>query len=415
MGPHVANITRTLADTAGFIPQSWANKALAILRAQIFMATHVARDFDFTDAGWKGKTLNVPYPGTFAASDKVAGSVASVVTPSGGNSVPITLTQHKTVDYILEDVAFSQAQAGVSMMNSYGSAAGVALAEALEADLIKQAQNWTIFSPGTIGTDLTAAVGRTLKKNLDDAKAPASDRFLLLSTKDTIALLGDSNLSTWFAYAQQQAIGQGTIPGIYGFQEVGFSQLLPSANAQGTPSNVQNVAITGGATGGTFTLTYGGQTTAAIPLFSSPGVIAAAIQALSSVPAGGQVFVYAATPGAANQSFSIVLYNWGVPTAFTGSAAGLTGGTPALAVTNGATAAQANLAFHKNAVMLATRPLVTMSSAGVEVAYANDPLSGLSLRVQMQVKPEYRGIYVAYDILYGMAALRPNQGVVAYA
>ena len=52
------------------------------------------------------------------------------------------------------------------------------------------------------------------------------------------------------------------------------------------------------------------------------------------------------------------------------------------------------------------------SSAGVEVAYANDPESGIGLRIQMQYQPQYRGVYVAYDILYGLAAIRPNQAAV---
>ncbi|HET8909136.1 MAG TPA: P22 phage major capsid protein family protein [Ktedonobacterales bacterium] len=417
----MANITRSLADTAGFIPQSWANQALAVLRNQIVLAKNVARDSDFTDVGWKGKTLNIPYPGTFAASDKVTGSVATVATPSGGNSVNITLSKHKTVDYILEDVAFSQAQAGVSMMEAYGSAAGIAIAEAVESDLIATVQGWTLTTLGTIGTNLAAATVQGMQKALDDAKAPQNGRYFFVSTKDRNALLADSNLSNWYAFAQQQAIGQGVVPGIYGFDGTGFSQLLPNASGSGTPSNVQIVTISGGATGGTFTLTYGAQTTAAIPFPATPGSIAAAVQALSSVPAGGTVFCQANTPtgGTANTAslgpFNLVLFNWGVPTAFTGSATGLTGGTPALAVTNGSTAAQVNIAYQKNALMLATRPLASLSSAGVEIAYANDPQTGLGIRVQMQLKPEYRGLYVAYDILYGTAAIRPNQGILAFS
>ena len=408
----MANITRSLADTAGFIPQSWANQALAVLRNQIVLAKNVARDSDFTDVGWKGKTLNIPYPGTFAASDKVAGSVATVATPSGGNSVNITLSKHKTVDYILEDVAFSQAQAGVSMMEAYGSAAGIAIAEAVESDLIATAQGWTLTTLGTIGSNLAAATVQSMQKALDDAKAPQSGRYFFVSTKDRNALLADTNLSNWYAFAQQQAIGQGIVPGIYGFDGTGFSQLLPQASGAGTPSNVQIVTVGGGATGGSFTLTYGGQTTGAIAFpVTSPAAIANAVQALSSVPAGGTVFVQMNNPLG---PFNLVLFNWGVPTAFTATSS-LTGGTPTIGVTNGTTAAQVNMAYQKNALMLATRPLASLSSAGVEIAYANDPQTGLGIRVQMQLKPEYRGLYVAYDILYGTAAIRPNQGVLAFS
>jgi hypothetical protein len=414
----MATITRTLADTAGFVPQDWANEALLVLRSAIVLAPVVASDKDFKQAGFKGKSLTIPYPGKFVAQDKTPGSVASVQTPSGGNSVTLTLTQHKTVDYILEDVAFSEATAGMSMAASYGSAAGIALAEAFESDLMTQI---ALLSPslalgvnslGTVGTNLSATTLQAAQKALDDQRAPSADRFLFFSTKDRNALLADTNLQTWYAYAQSQAISNGVVPGIYGFRGVGFSQLLPgvAATPSGT-SSVQTVTISGGATGGTFTLTYGAQTTSPIPFgatTTTAASIAAALQALSSVPAGGRVFVVGSGLG----PFQIILYNWGTPTAITGSAAGLTGGTPALNVTNNTNAAQVNVAFHKNAIIYATRQLVTPSSAGVEIAYAMDPLTNISLRIQMQYKPEYRGIYVAYDLLYGMQALRPDQGIL---
>ena len=408
----MANITRSLADTAGFIPQNWANKALQVLRNAIVVAPVIARDSDFTDPGWKGKSITVPYPGTFAASDKTPGSLATVVTPTGGNSVTLSLTQHKTVDYILEDIAFSQAQQGVTMAENYGTAAGIALAEALEADLLTQIANFTLSSLGTIGTNLAGTVVQSAQKALDDAKAPASDRYLFYSTKDRNALLIDTNLAQWYAYAQQQAIGKGMIPGVYGFEGTAYSQLLPSATGAGSPSTIQIVTISGGATGGTFTLTYGAQTTTNIPFgagVTTAASIAQALLALSSVPAGGKLYVTGSGLGPFQVWFAA---SWGVPTAITGSATNLTGGAPAIAITNGATAGQLGVAMHKNALMLATRPMANVSAAGVEVAVANDPASGISLRIQMQYQPQYRGVYVAYDILYGMTCLRPNQGVL---
>ena len=60
-------IQRTLADTSGFIPQAWANEALDVLRRNIVLAKFVAKDSDFSQGAWKGKTLNIPYPGTFSA------------------------------------------------------------------------------------------------------------------------------------------------------------------------------------------------------------------------------------------------------------------------------------------------------------------------------------------------------------
>src|SRR2546430_63924 len=53
-----------------------------------------------------------------------------------------------------------------------------------------------------------------------------------------------------------------------------------------TTTAMQTVTITGAPTGGTFTLTIGGQTTAAIPYNANAATVQAAVAALSSVGAG---------------------------------------------------------------------------------------------------------------------------------
>lgn len=54
----------------------------------------------------------------------------------------------------------------------------------------------------------------------------------------------------------------------------------------GTTEEVQSVTITGGPTGGTFTLTFSGQTTAAIAYNASAAAVQAALVALSTIGAG---------------------------------------------------------------------------------------------------------------------------------
>lgn len=51
-------------------------------------------------------------------------------------------------------------------------------------------------------------------------------------------------------------------------------------------SEVQTISVTGSPTGGTFTLTYGGQTTAAIPYNASLAAVQAALQALPNIGSG---------------------------------------------------------------------------------------------------------------------------------
>lgn len=404
----MANITKSLSDTAGFIPQAWASEALNVLRSNIVLAKLCSRDSDFAEAGWKGKTLNIPYPGTFTAQDKVANTVATVQTPSNGASTNISLTQHKTVDYIIEDVAFAQATSGINLMQAYGQAAGIAIAEQLETDLLALYSSLAVTPVGTAGTDVSDTTLRSARKVLNDNKAPQSDRFMIVSDKDEIALLGNTNLQQYFAYTQTQALINGSIGRLYGF-DIYTSQLAPVVSGSGVAHSVQTLTISGAPTGGSFTLTYSGQTTGAIAYNASAAAVMTAIAALSNVGTG-KVQV----SGAAGGPYTVTLF-LATPAAFTHSDSFTGGASPALAVADATSSTTINLAAHKNAVMLATRPLATISTAGVEVAYANDPISGISMRIQMQVKPEYRGIYVAYDILYGMAALRPSQGLVMAA
>jgi hypothetical protein len=101
-----------------------------------------------------------------------------------------------------------------------------------------------------------------------------------------------------------------------------------------TPSEVQTVTITGGPTGGTFTLTYSGQTTSAIAYNATASAVQAALEALSNlVP--GEVTVTGG-PGPATPyvvTFTGDLAGTDV-TQMTSAGGSLTGGTtPAVTVT----------------------------------------------------------------------------------
>lgn len=94
-------------------------------------------------------------------------------------------------------------------------------------------------------------------------------------------------------------------------------------------AEVETVTITGEPTGGTFTLTYSGQTTAAVPFDATAAALQAALEALSNVQPG-DLTVTGGAGGPWTVTFSAELGD--VPE-MTGDGAGLTGGTaPAVAV-----------------------------------------------------------------------------------
>ncbi|MCL4867799.1 MAG: hypothetical protein KJ063_02425 [Anaerolineae bacterium] len=72
---------------------------------------------------------------------------------------------------------------------------------------------------------------------------------------------------------------------------------------------------------------------------------------------------------------------------------------------------QKNLFFHRNALVLASRPMAPApGNMGVLQAVMNE--DGLGLRVTMSYDHNYLGVKVTIDFLYGVAELRDNHGVV---
>jgi hypothetical protein len=228
--------TITTSVATHFIPEIWARRALEVMRPYMVLARLVTRDVDY-EPGWVGKTLNIPYPGRFTAADKAPDTAAALQTPTGGTTKSVTLNKHKTVDFLIEDVA--QAQANVNLLDRYVRPAALALAEAVEKDI------WALYASlstavGTGGTDLSAATIRQALLALNENLVPANPRYLVISPKDQVALLADSTLQTYFAFSNRDAIEQGAIGQLYGFT-VFMSQLAPVV--AGTPTVTHNLAF----------------------------------------------------------------------------------------------------------------------------------------------------------------------------
>jgi hypothetical protein len=154
------NITPVVADP--FIPEIWANIALDYLRPQLVMARLIARDTDVA-AFSVGDVLHIPYPGTFTAQDKAPGANVSPQTPSGIGSVTVQLNKHKEVTFLIEDI--TRAFANQDLVDRYMRAAAIALAEAIERDLLALHADVT-QTVGTAGSNLTADVIRQARKSL---------------------------------------------------------------------------------------------------------------------------------------------------------------------------------------------------------------------------------------------------------
>ena len=214
----MANVT---IPNVNFIPEIWAQRALQALRNAIVLAPKITRDSDVA-AFTQGATLHIPVPGTFVANTKAAGGNVTLQVPADSR-IDVTLNQHKEVTFLIEDIL--KVQSNQDLMDRYLKNAVIPLAEAIETFLFGLvAAPYTIVSAAA--TPITAAILRTARKTLNDQKAPRDGRSIIVSDADEIAILGDTNLANYFAFAKPDAIAAGSIGRVYGF-DVYASQLVP--------------------------------------------------------------------------------------------------------------------------------------------------------------------------------------------
>jgi hypothetical protein len=237
----MANVNNASAGV-GFIPEIWANEALEILRNNIVVAPLVTKDSDIATFQL-GNKLHIPYPGTMVANDKVTNTPVTKQVPTSTDTT-VTLNKHKEATFLIED--FTRAQANPTLMRQYIQAQVIAIAEQVESDLIATYSAFT-GSLGVSGTDISAATLRAINKKFTDNKIQRGDRHVLLSTKDTAALLADTTLAQYFAFnsAARGDISNGLIASdIFGLQ-LHESQLVPVI--VGTPNSTKNLAFNPGA------------------------------------------------------------------------------------------------------------------------------------------------------------------------
>jgi hypothetical protein len=231
----MANITTTTA--AEVIPEIWSNYALSSLRDNIVLARRVLRDSDIDASAGEGDTVHVSVPGTFTANTKTANANVTLQSPTDAKK-SIVLSNHKEVSFLVEDPA--RVQAKPALLNARMRNAMIPLANAVEDSLFAL---YVTFSNtnGTDGTDLDAADFLTAMADLNALNVGTPDRFAIVSSKDVVALLGDTALATYFANTRPEAIAEGSIGRLYGW-DVFTSNRVPVV--AGTPNSTKNIFAT---------------------------------------------------------------------------------------------------------------------------------------------------------------------------
>lgn len=180
------NITTT--EAAAVIPDIWASEVLDVARASI-VATKIARRDYGTKSASKGDTIKVPKPMAVTVRDKAEGSPITVEAPSS-QTVDIVIDKHKYFSWGVEDNASAKAlDVGLNAIRE-----GVpALVEAIEADILAEYVN-AASTVGAQGGKLTEALMLAARMALNVAKAPTSDRYLLVGPESEVDIFTDADL-----------------------------------------------------------------------------------------------------------------------------------------------------------------------------------------------------------------------------
>lgn len=240
-------------------------------------------------------------------------------------------------------------------------------------------------------TNSTAAVGGADPETLDSIRINAPRSLAAINravTTDDYAALA----------RRMGGVGKARATGTAGAVTV---YVAPTNSPGGTASGnneVQTITITGTPTGGTFTLTYAGQTTGAIAYNAAAAAIQTALQALTTIGTGNAVVTGGPGPGTpyvVTFTQALGLQDLALMTA----TSSLTGGTaPAVAVTEttkGVPGVKGNVQAY-----LEPRKMI-----GTVVTIADPTYLNVDVTVDINVLPTYRRTVVINEVTKSITAL----------
>lgn len=359
-------------------------QGLLALRGATVLPRLVNSDYS-TEFKQKGNTVDVPIPSAIAAQAVSPGATPPATADVAPTSVQVVLDQWYEAPFYMTDADIQKAMNGTIPMQA--SEAIKSLAENINAFILAKMAKAFYGYAGTAGTtpfgsnydEVTLA-----RRSLNKQKAPLSDRRIVLDPDAEANLLQIDG----FVGADKTGSTEGIIEGQIG-RKLGFNffmdQQVPTHTAGTVATSFVNKAATAIAVGAkTFTATAGGD---------------ADVKEGDIITFAGDSQTYVVTADAARTGAGDFTVNF-----YPGKVVACTGGE---AVTIKASHV-VNLAFHRDAFAFATRPLLDVDGLGNMIQQAVDPVSGLTLR--LEVSREHKRTRFSYDILYGGEIARRELG-----
>ena len=205
------NIGVTAANV--FRPNIWAKEVLMFVKSNLVLLPLV-KHYD-ADVQSAGQTLEIPNVSGVSANLKAQNTLVTL-NYNTETKTTITLNKHYESSFLVEDIV--KVQSAYDLRSDYTMAAAYAIAEKVDYTLASLMT--TAFTGyGAFGTALNDSLILTVNRYLDDAKAPQTDRALVVTPQGKAEMLAIDKYSRYDAIGiggDQNSIRNGQIGEIYG-------------------------------------------------------------------------------------------------------------------------------------------------------------------------------------------------------
>lgn len=356
-------------------PSIIARESIMVLENNLVAAGLVHRDFSNEFAS-VGDTISVRKPATFTAQAYNGSSVTKQ--DASETSVPVKLDKHMDVTFAVTSKELTLSVQDFS--EQFIQPAMRAHAQAVDAAVcgLFAAVPYTYDSTASFGS-LACLTGA--RKSLNDRKVPFDNRNMIVGTTADAALLGQAALNDASKAGTTDALRNANIGRVMGFDIYTDQNVVNRTAGTGTVL----IDLVAGYNAGDTAIHVDGVTTAL------------AVGDALTIAGKPYVVVTAGALATADQDITI----------YPGLAASVADNAP-VTVVKANTAVDENIAFHKNAFALVTRPLAKpMSATNAEIVN----YKGIAIRVTYAWDKDLKSDVVSLDCLWGVKALTPEMAV----
>lgn len=183
---------------AVYRPNVWTKELLRARESKLVLVPLI-KHYD-RDIKSFGQTVEIPNLSNLTANAKSASTQVTLQAPTE-TKLTLTINQHYESSFFVED--FAEIQSMYDMAEEYTQKAGYAIAEKMDSTVATAMTSGFTQTVGTYGVALTDTVILSANQYLDEAKAPASDRYFVVTPK------GKRELLSIDKYVRYDAIGVG--------------------------------------------------------------------------------------------------------------------------------------------------------------------------------------------------------------